>query len=79
MLRNYLIITFRNLKRNKVFSVINILGLTLGLSIASIILLYLVNELTYDSYHKDSKQIYRLFPVRFPSIVPQPQLGEQRY
>lgn len=61
MLRNYLIVAIRNLKRNYTFTGINILGLTLGLSISAIILLYLVNELTYDKYHKDSKQIYRLF------------------
>lgn len=61
MLKNYLIVAIRNLKRNYVFTGINILGLTLGLAISSIIVLYLINELTYDTYHKDSKQIYRLF------------------
>lgn len=61
MFRNYLIVAFRNFKRNYVFTAINILGLTLGLAIGLIILLYLVNELTYDKYHKDSENIYRLF------------------
>lgn len=42
------------------FSLINILGLTLGLSISLLILLFVINELTYDSYHKDGDQIYRI-------------------
>lgn len=61
MIKNYVIVAIRNLKRNAVFTGINILGLTLGLAINAIIVLYLVNELTYDTYHKNSKQIYRLF------------------
>lgn len=60
MIKNYLKIAIRNLKRNFTFSMINILGLTIGLSVASLIVLYVVNELTYDAYHKDSKQIYRI-------------------
>lgn len=60
MIRNYFIVAFRNLKRNLTFSIINILGMTLGLAITSIIAIYVVNELTYDSYHKDSESIYRI-------------------
>ena len=61
MLKNYLTVAFRNFKRNYVYTAINILGLTLGLAIGLIILLFLVNELTYDSYHNNAKNIYRLY------------------
>ena len=60
MIRNYFIVAFRNLRRNLTFSIISIFGLTLGLAISSLIVLYVQNELTYDSYHKDSKYIYRI-------------------
>lgn len=61
MIRNYFKIAVRNLKRNLRFSVINILGLTLGLAISLLILLFVFNELTYDSYHKDADRIYRIY------------------
>lgn len=60
MFRNYLIIILRNFKRNFTFSLINILGLTIGLIVSVLILLYVVNELTYDSYHKDANRVYRI-------------------
>jgi len=61
MIRNYLKIAIRNLRRNPTFSIINVLGLTLGLAITSLIAIYVMNELTYDSFHKDSQYIYRLY------------------
>ena len=61
MLRNYFKITLRNLKRNLTFSIINLLGLTFGLAITSLIVLYVSNDLSYDKYHKDSDRIYRLY------------------
>ncbi len=53
-------VALRNMRRNYMFAGINILGLTLGLAISAIIVLYLVNELTFDRFHKDYRQIYRL-------------------
>ncbi len=61
MLRNYFKIALRNLKRNPTFSIINFLGLTFGLAITSLIVLYVSNDLSYDKYHKDSDRIYRLY------------------
>ena len=60
MFKNYLKIAFRNLKRHKTFSVINILGLTLGISVCLIILLFILNENSFDSYNKNAAQIYKL-------------------
>ena len=60
MLKNYLIVAIRNLKRSKIFSFINITGLALGLAISSMILMYVVNELTYDRFHENYENIYRV-------------------
>lgn len=60
MLRNYLIIAFRNLLKNKVFSVINILSLSVGIACCSILALYLQDELNYDRHFEDSDRIFRV-------------------
>ena len=63
MLKNYLKIAIRNLLRHKTFSLINILGLSVGIACTIIIFLYVKYELTYDSYHSDSERIYRIARV----------------
>ncbi len=60
MLKNYFKTAFRNLQRNKVYSSINILGLSLGLACAMLIILYVKDEVSYDRFHKDFSQIYRI-------------------
>jgi len=60
MLKNYFKIAWRNLKKNKVFSLINILGLTIGITVCMMIFLYLMNEFGFDSFHKNGKNIYRV-------------------
>ena len=60
MIKNYLLTAFRNLKKYKTYSLINILGLAVGLSAFILILLYLQFELSYDRFHKDASQIYRV-------------------
>jgi len=60
MFRNFLIIAFRILVRHKVFSLINIAGLAIGIMSAILILLYVQDELTYDKFHKNADQIYRV-------------------
>lgn len=59
MFRNYLKSAFRFLKRNKLFAGINILSLSLALAVSFIILLFVVNEFSYDNGYKKRKQIYR--------------------
>lgn len=61
MLRNYLIIAFRNLLRNKLFSFLNIFGLALGLACSVLILLWVQNELTWDRFHPNIDQLYRVY------------------
>ncbi|TVQ15752.1 MAG: FtsX-like permease family protein [Balneolaceae bacterium] len=60
MLNNYLKIAFRNLLRNAGYSVINILGLAIGVVCTLLILLYVFDELSYDRYHPESELIYRV-------------------
>ncbi|MTI22529.1 FtsX-like permease family protein [Fulvivirga sp. RKSG066] len=60
MLRNYIIITLRNIKRQLGYSLVNILGLAVGLACCILIGLYVEEELSYDKFHKDSENIYRV-------------------
>lgn len=60
MLKNYLITALRFLQRNKLFAGINILGLSLALAVSFIILLFVINELSYNSGFRNRKQIYRV-------------------
>jgi len=60
MIKNYLKVAWRNLMKNKVFSFINVFGLSIGLTCCMLIALYLFNELSYDSYHKNVNSIYQL-------------------
>lgn len=60
MLRNYFKIAVRNLTRNKVFSVINIAGLSLGLTCCMLIVLYTKDEVSFDRFQKNRDQLYRI-------------------
>lgn len=60
MLKNYITIALRNLLRQKGFAIINILGLTIGLTVSALIILYIVHELGYDRFHDNADRIYRV-------------------
>lgn len=60
MIRNYIKITFRNILKNKVFSFINITGLSIGLTAAMLILLYTKDEVSYDKFHTNNPNIHRI-------------------
>jgi putative ABC transport system permease protein len=60
MLINYFKIAFRNLQRHKAFSIINISGLAIGMACSIFILLWVWDELSYDSFHTRADRIYRL-------------------
>lgn len=60
MLKNYLKIAYRNLLRQKSFSLINIIGLTVGLTCCFLILLFVRHELSYDNFQQKADRIYRL-------------------
>ncbi len=58
MLKNYLKIAWRNLWKNKSFSVINISGLALGLTCSILIFLWVKDEYSVDAFHENGKQLY---------------------
>ena len=60
MIKNYLTTAFRNLWRVKFFSIINILGLAIGIAGCLLILQYVTYELSYDKFHDDHENIYRV-------------------
>ncbi len=60
MIKNYLKIALRNLWKQKSFSAINIMGLAVGLCCFLLISLYVIDELSFDKYHKKANRIYRV-------------------
>jgi putative ABC transport system permease protein len=60
MFKNYLKIAFRNLQKQKLYSMINITGLAVGLAVCMMIMLYVTHEMTYDRFHANAKRIYKL-------------------
>ncbi|HEY6955969.1 MAG TPA: ABC transporter permease [Flavisolibacter sp.] len=60
MIKNYLLLAIKHLRKQKVFSLINILGLTVGITCCLMIFLFILNELSYDTFHKNGKEIYRV-------------------
>ena len=60
MFKNYTKIVFRIIKRQKIYSLINLSGLTIGLTSCIVILLFLDYELGYDMYHYNADNIYRV-------------------
>jgi putative ABC transport system permease protein len=64
MFKNYLKVAIRNLWKNKTYSFINIVGLALGLTCFLLIALYVFDELTYDRFHKQANNIYRVVETK---------------
>ena len=67
MIKNYLKTAWRNLLHNKTFSLINILGLALGMTCSLLIMLWVQNELHMDKFHQNGKQLYRVMENQFYS------------
>ncbi|HEY4877425.1 MAG TPA: ABC transporter permease, partial [Puia sp.] len=60
MFKNYFKTAWRNLVKNKIFSFINILGLTIGIMVCMMIYLFIMNEFSFDRFHKNNDSIYRV-------------------
>lgn len=60
MLKNYLKVALRNIKNHKIYSFVNIFGLSVGMACCILIFFYINQELSYDKYHQDAGQIYRV-------------------
>ncbi len=60
MIKNYLKVAFRSLKRQPAYTALNIVGLTVGITSSLLILLYIFHETSFDKYHSKSERIYRI-------------------
>jgi putative ABC transport system permease protein len=61
MIRNYFIVTLRNLLKNKIYSIINIAGLSIGITCSILILLWVHDELSFDKFHPKYDRLYQLW------------------
>ncbi len=61
MIWNYLKIAIRNLQKQKIFAFINVFGLSVGIACFSLLLLYSVHEFSFDKFHKNANDIYRVY------------------
>jgi putative ABC transport system permease protein len=64
MIKNYFKVAWRNLSRNKTFSLINVLGLAIGMACTMLIALWVYNEKNWDGYHKKYGSVYQIFANR---------------
>jgi len=60
MLKNYFLTTFRSIKRHRIYSFINIFGLSFGLGCCTLVFLYIQNELSFDNFHSNGNRIFRV-------------------
>lgn len=60
MFKNYLKTAFRNIRRHKGYTFINVTGLTLGMACCLLIMLWVFDELSFDRFHKNAKNLYRV-------------------
>jgi len=63
MIRTYFKIAFRNILKNKIYSIINIMGLAIGIACCILISLYIIDETRYDRHHKFADRIFRIVQV----------------
>jgi putative ABC transport system permease protein len=68
MLKNMLIVAVRNFKRDKWYSLLNILGLTIGITFGLFLIFYIKDELSYDRYHQNADRVFRIV-----SFIKEPQ------
>ena len=79
MLKNHLKTAWRHIRRNKIFSFINVVGLTIGLTSFLLIALYIFDEVTFDRFHQQADNIYRLVEHRTTPEGKETKLGGAGY
>ena len=63
MISSYLKTALRNIRRQKLYTLINVTGLAIGVATSILILLFVYEELTTDRFHKNADQIYRVYTI----------------
>lgn len=70
MIKNYLNIAFRNLWKHKVYSLINIVGLAVGMACFVLIALFVQDEMSYENFHAKADRLYRVSPPDYARTAP---------
>src|SRR4030095_7995957 len=79
MFFNHFKLASRNLRKNRVYSFINIFGLTAGLACFLLIALYIFDELTFDRFHKNTSSIYRVIETKTSQSGKESKLASVAY
>src|SRR5450755_1553149 len=74
MIKNLLLVAIRNFKRDKWYSLLNILGLTISITFSLFLIFYIKDELSYDRYNKNAERIYRI-----TAYVKEPDKNEMKW
>jgi putative ABC transport system permease protein len=64
MFKNYLLVSLRNLLRNRIYSFINIIGLATGITACIFIMLWVADELSYDNFHANANKLYQVYAIQ---------------
>ena len=65
MLKNYFLVAIRNLRKSKIFSLINIVGLALGMACSLLILLWIRDERNMNKFNKNSSRLYSVYERQY--------------
>lgn len=65
MFKNYVIVALRNIQRQKLYSFIKISGLSIGIAACILIYLFIADELSFDKFHKNGEQLFRVMQIRY--------------
>src|SRR4051812_33730334 len=60
MFKNLIKIAIRNFKKDKVYSLLNVVGLTIGITFSLLLVFYILDELSYDRHHENAERIFRI-------------------
>lgn len=74
MIKNLILVAIRNFKRDKWYSILNIPGLTIGITFSLFLIFYIKDELSYDRYNKKADRIYRI-----AAYIKEPEKDEMKY
>ncbi len=78
MLKNYLIVALRNIQRQKLYAFIKIFGLSIGIAACILIYLFIVDELSFDDFHKNGAQLFRVVRIQYDKDTKK-ETGRQQY
>jgi putative ABC transport system permease protein len=70
MIKNYFLLAVKNFRKQRMFSLINVLGLSISIVCCMMIYLFVMNEFSFDTFHKNGKNIYRVMRVSTSSDQP---------